>query len=86
MVLIQAIKNLPKSIRINCSVFWLGKFANLKKVCEDLYEEISSTITEDKFMDVYNYCISQDYGSLVIDLTNQKPRFLLNWDKELVIN
>ena len=85
IIAVQAIKSVPKSIRLNCSVFWIGKFANVSKVVEDIYEEVSGNLTEQEFIDMYLHCIDQEYGSMVIDMTGKKKRFLCGWNKELSI-
>ena len=84
-ILVQAIKSVPKSIRMNCNIYWLGKFANVEKVVEDVYEEVSGTLTEEQFINMYLHAIDKEYGSLVIDLSQKKNRFLCNWDTELSI-
>jgi hypothetical protein len=40
-ILAQSVKSIPKNIRLNCNVFFVGKFAPKKGVLEDLYEEVS---------------------------------------------
>jgi hypothetical protein len=85
-ILVQAIKSVPKSIRLNCNVMWLGKFANITKVCDDVYEEVSATLTEEEFINLYLYAIDKEYGSLVIDMTGKKNRFLCGWNTELFIS
>jgi hypothetical protein len=66
---------------------WLGKFANIKKVAEDVYEEVSASMTEEQFLELYNFAVnSQEYGALVIDMSYKKSRFLRNWDNELILN
>lgn len=84
-ILVQAIKSVPKSIRLNCNVMWIGRFANVEKVVEDVHEEVSGTLTEDQFINMYLYAIDKEYGALVIDLSQKKTRFLCNWDTELLI-
>lgn len=84
-IMVQAIKSVPKSIRLNCNIFWLGKFANISKVVDDVYEEVSGTITEEEFINLYLHAIDKPYGALVIDLSGKNNRFSLNWDTELTI-
>ena len=47
-VLVQSICAVPKSIRMNCSVFQLAKFGSKKLVLQDKYEEVSNIITVEK--------------------------------------
>lgn len=82
-ILIQNLKSIPKAIRQNSNVFWLGKFSNIVKVVEDIYEEVSASMTEAEFIEMYLHAIDKEYGSFVIDLSHKKPRFLINWDTEI---
>jgi hypothetical protein len=83
-ILSQSLKSIPKNIRLNSNVFFLGKFQNRNMVCEDLYEEISDAVTLEQFEELYNHATAEKYGCLVMDLTNGK-RFLKGWDTELLI-
>ena len=86
-ILVQSMKSVDKSIRLNCNLFYLGKFSNKKAILNDLYEEVSSILTEDQFSNLYNTAInSNDYGALMIDLTGSKKRFYNNLEKELLIS
>jgi len=85
-ILVQAIKSVPKSIRLNCNVIVLYKFANILKICDDCYEEVSATLTEQEFINLYMYAIDKEYGSLVIDMTGKKNRFLCGWNTELFLS
>jgi hypothetical protein len=82
LMLVQSIKALPKAIRINSSVFCLFRFASIKIVIQDLYTEVSGDLTEAEFATLYEYCVSQPHGSLVIDTTQSDPsrRYKLGWD------
>ena len=84
-ILSQSLKSVPKNIRLNSNVFFLGKFQNHKMVTEDLYEEISDAVTLDEFEELYNHATAEKYGCLIMDLTNDK-RFLKGWDIELLLN
>lgn len=85
-MLVQSLKSVPKNIRLNCSVFFLGKFANKKMILEDLYEEVSNVLKIEEFDELYSHATEEKYGSLIIDSTGSGKRFLKNWDVELVIN
>jgi hypothetical protein len=84
-VLVQSIKAVPKTIRMNCSVFQLAKFGSKKVILSDIYEEVSNVITIEKFEQLYNHATNRKYGSLIIDTTNEK-RFMSNFDFELFIS
>ena len=82
-ILVQALKSVPKNIRLNSSVFFLSKFANKKMILEDLYEEVSNVLKAEEFDELYSHATSEKYGSLVIDNTGDEKRFLKGFDFEL---
>jgi hypothetical protein len=84
-VLVQSIRAVPKTIRMNCSVFQLAKFGSKKVVLQDIYEEVSNVTTIEKFEQLYEHATNKKYGSLIIDTTNGK-RFMSNFDFELFIS
>jgi hypothetical protein len=85
-ILVQSMKSVPKDIRLNCNLFYLGKFSNKKAILNDLYEEVSSVLTESEFENIYDRGInSSEHGALMIDLTGSKKRFYNNLEKELII-
>lgn len=86
-ILVQSIKSVPKDIRLNCNLFFLAKFSNKKSILNDLYEEVSSVMTENEFENLYDKAInSNEHGALIIDLTGSKKRFYNNLEKELIIS
>ena len=85
-ILAQSVKSVPKNIRLNCNVFFIGKFASKKVILEDLYEEVSNVLTKEQFEELYNYCVEDNqYGSLIIDATHKEKRFLNGLDGELLL-
>ena len=84
-VLVQSIRTLSKTIKMNCSVFQLAKFRSKKVVLNDIYEEVSNIFTVEKFKQLYDYAREKPFGSLITDTTNGN-RFLSNLDSELFIN
>lgn len=85
-LLVQSIKSIPKDMRLNCNLFYLGKFSNKKAILNDLYEEVSSVLTENEFENLYDKAINDSsHGALIIDLTSSKKRFYNNLEKELII-
>jgi len=85
-ILTQSMKSINKSVRNNCNLFYLAKFSNKKTILNDLYEEVSSVLTEKEFENLYDRAInSSEHGSLIIDLTGNKKRFYNNLEKELII-
>jgi hypothetical protein len=87
-ILLQNLKACPRSLRMNCTVFVVFRFASKKVITEDLYEEIANTITQEVFEEVFEYATKKnDHDSLVIDLTAPKAdRFKKNFDCILHIN
>lgn len=85
-ILVQSIKSVPKDMRLNCNLFYLGKFSNKKAILNDLYEEVSSVMTEKEFEALYDKAVNDNqHGALIIDLTGSKKRFYNNLEKELII-
>ena len=85
-ILAQSVKSIPKNIRLNCNLFFLGKFASKKVVLEDMYEEVSNILTQEQFEEIYDKATEEQYGSLIIDNTNKTKRFLKGLDSLLVFS
>ena len=83
--LLQSMKACPKSIRMNCNLFFLSKCASKKYILNDLYEEVSNYLTEQEFSDMYDLCCQEKYGALVMDFTKDEKKFYNNLDKELIL-
>lgn len=84
-ILAQSVKSIPKNIRLNCNVFFIGKFASKKVVLEDLYEEVSNVLTIEQFEELYDKATEEQYGALTIDCSHKDKRFLKGLDTELII-
>ena len=84
-ILAQSVKSIPKNIRLNCNVFFIGKFASKKVVLEDLYEEVSNVLTIEQFEELYDKATEDQYGALTIDCSHKHKRFLKGLDAELII-
>jgi hypothetical protein len=84
-ILAQSVKSVPKNIRLNCNLFFVGKFASKKVVLEDLYEEVSNVLSPEQFEELYDKATEEQYGSLIIDCSHKEKRFLCGLDKELLI-
>jgi len=86
-ILVQAMKSVPKDMRLNANLFYLGKFSNKKAILNDLYEEVSSVLTEPQFENLYDKAINDnEHGALIIDLTTSKKRFYSSLNKQLLID
>ena len=82
----QAIKGIPRPIRLNSSVMVLFKFANSTTTL-DLYEEVSNKVTEEQFLELYDYATSKDHGYLVVDFTVPKNEcFKCGFDRILKLS
>jgi hypothetical protein len=84
-ILAQSVKSIPKNIRLNCNVFFIGKFASKKVVLEDLYEEVSNVLTIEQFEELYDVATEEQYGSLIIDCSHKDKRFMRGLDTQLII-
>jgi len=84
-LLVQSLKSVPKAMRLNSSLFFLGSFQSKKCILEDLYEEVSNALTIEDFDALYSHATAEKYGSLVMDLTGKEKRFLKNFDTELIL-
>lgn len=85
-VAVQSMRGLSREIRLNSSVFFLGKFANKKIVLEDMFEEVSNCISMQNFEQLYDHATNDTkYGSLIVDLTHDEKRFLKGLDAVLEI-
>ena len=52
-------------------------------VIEKCYEEVSSLVTEDKFIEMYLHAVNEPHNALIVDthpLTKNENRFKLNFD------
>lgn len=76
----QNLKAIPKSIRTNTSLFVIFKFASKKIILEDLYQEVSNTLTLEQFEELYEYATQEEHDCLVMDFTASKEeRFKKNF-------
>jgi hypothetical protein len=75
-ILAQSVKSFPKNIRLNCNVFFIGKFASKKVVLEDLYEEVSNVLTIEQIEELYDVATQEQYGSPIIDCSHKDKRFM----------
>lgn len=84
----QYIKAIPPVIRANTDIFILFKFASKKLVIDKIYPELSGLITEENFIELYDYA-TQDTNSSLISINHAMDRngngFRKNWDVKLDI-
>ena len=80
-------KAVPKPVRLNCSIFWLGKFSAMNTILTDIADEVSGVVSKDELEMLYKYAIDKEHGALVIDTTKPKNCwFSANWDTMLQIS
>jgi len=81
-ILVQGMKQVPKVVRSNASLYVIGRFLNKKAILEDLYEEVSGCVTEEDFEKIYTECTASDHGNMVIDMSQSKhKRFSINFEE-----
>ena len=74
-------RSIPNIIRNNIDIYVLYKFANVKMVLENIYEEVSNLLTETQFEELYKHATSEPYNALVIDNHPKcDKRFKKNFD------
>ena len=87
--LVQNMKAVPKSIRVNISLWFLFSFANKRSVLDDLYIEVSRLVTEQQFERLYAHATADDHGFLLVDLGSGVPkpqRFRAGFDRFLTLS
>lgn len=72
----QALSNVPRTIRINCQVYCMYKFADVA-VLKDLQEIVAGFLTPDVFAMVYKYATQERFNFLTIDTTQEPGQQLL---------
>lgn len=76
-------KSIPNIIRANIDLWVLYKFSNANIIIDKCYEEVSSLIDENQFLEMYLYATKEPYNAFVIDthpLTDNNKRFKMNYD------
>lgn len=82
----QALKAIPKSIRTNTSLFAIYRFASLKIITEDLYQEVSGKLRLEQFEKIYDFATKDDHDCLVMDFTggDKQNMFRKNFDRMII--
>lgn len=65
----QAIKSVPKAMRVNTSLWILFKYANKELIIKDIYEEVSNLCTEDEFFELFQFSTNEKHGFLCMNFT-----------------
>ena len=85
----QYIKAIPPILRANMDIFVLFKFASSKLLLEKIYPEFSGLITEEKFLELYEYAIKDTNDSLISinhSMNKGGNGFYRNWNVKLNIS
>ena len=88
MLLVQAVKQVPKVLRNNASVYMVFPFANSKMILEDLYPEVSNILKEEEFVQLFEHATTgDDRPFLLMDFTKDKKHyFRRKFDRYLLLN
>ena len=70
----QSLKQCPKILRNNSSCFSIFKYASKKVICDDMYTEVSGHLTEEQFMQLYEYATEAPHSFLFMDWSAPKNR------------
>lgn len=74
LIMSQHLKAIPRAIRGNISLWWIGKFGT-RSILPDLYHEVASAVcSEDEFYQMYDTATNEPYGALVVDFTKPKEK------------
>ena len=79
----QYIKSINPIIRENIDIWALFPSQNKKAIIEKVYELVSGLVTEEHFIELFDYATSKDYSALVIDNHKETPKankFKINWN------
>ena len=64
----------------------LFNFANSHSVLEQIYPEVSGIITEENFIEIFEYSTRHKNDCLIIDNTSgSEYKFKKNWDTALIL-
>jgi GTPase SAR1 family protein len=81
----QAYKEIPKTVRINTSVLILYDIANQQEL-EDLYAENNCGLTKDEWLNIYRYCTAEPFNFMYINYKLPKPdRIMKNFSEKIPI-
>jgi len=82
----QGLKNIPKLIRNNTDVLQFFKSSS-NKIIDEMYEMVSSNLTKEEFLRLYEYSTSEKYSSLIVNNhPKAKYKYMKNWNTYLSVN
>ena len=79
----QYIKSINPIIRENIDIWALFPSQNKKAIIEKVYELVSGLVTEEHFIELFDYATEKPYSALVIDNHKETPKankFKINWN------
>jgi hypothetical protein len=85
----QYIKSINPIIRENIDIWALFPSQNKKAIIEKVYELVSGLVTEEHFIELFDYATAKPYPALVIDNQKETPKankFKINWNTIIRIN
>ena len=85
----QYIKSINPIIRENIDIWALFPSQNKKAIIEKVYELVSGVVTEEHFIELFEYATTKPYSALVIDNHKETPKankFKINWNTIIRIN
>ena len=85
----QYIKSINPIIRENIDIWALFPSQNKKAIIEKVYELVSGLVTEEHFIELFDYATAKPYSALVIDNHKETPKankFKVNWNTIIRIN
>jgi hypothetical protein len=85
----QYIKSINPIIRENIDIWALFPSQNKKAIIEKVYELVSGLVTEEHFIELFDYATAKPYSALVIDNHKDTPKankFKINWNTIIRIN
>ena len=79
----QYIKSINPIIRENIDIWCLYKSQNKKSLIDKIYELVSGVVTEEHFIELFEYATDKPYSAFVIDNHKETPKenkFKINWN------
>ena len=70
--LVQSWTGLPRVIRLNATHFIIYKTGNKKQLAQ-IYDNFGTYVSEQAFMDLYEYATQEPHGFLYIDTDPKEP-------------
>jgi hypothetical protein len=79
----QYIKSINPIIRENIDIWCLYKSQNKKSLVDKIYELVSGVVSEEHFIELFEYATEKPYSAFVIDNHKETPKenkFKINWN------